>query len=244
MNIIPSIDLYQGQVVRLRQGDFQQQSEYALNIQQLMQDYEKSGFKRVHIVDLSGAEKGLMEQADLIAEISGYSKLEIQVGGGIRCREDVERLFSAGITRVVIGSLAVENPELVQEWIMDFGADRIVLAIDVNLEAGVPMVMTQGWKKSTALSLKQLLASFNSVSLSLVLCTDIQRDGLLQGPNIKLYEQLLRNFPAITWIASGGVSSMDDLKTLQSIGVQQVIVGKALYEGRLTLQQCQEAEQW
>lgn len=244
MNIIPSIDLYDGQVVRLRQGSFAHKTGYALDIPQLLREFERSDLARVHIVDLSGAEKGLMQQEKLIRQLCANTTLKIQVGGGIREREQIERLLAAGADRVVIGSLAVDHSERVKEWIMRFGAERIVLAFDVVVQAGVPRVMTQGWQKQSLFCLASLLAGYSDVPLSTVLCTDIQRDGLLAGPNITLYEQLMGNFPTITWLASGGVSSLSDLRELNSIGMQQVIVGKALYEGRLTLAQCQEAQRW
>lgn len=244
MNIIPAIDLYNGKVVRLKQGDFADPTYYMRDPLELIQEYEQAGFARVHVVDLSGAEQGQMQQEKLLQKLCANSKLKIQVGGGLRNIEQIERLFSAGVDRVVIGSLSVDAPLKVQNWLKKFGGVRIVIAIDVLLQSDVPIVMTRGWKENTRLSLSSLLSRYTESGLENVLCTDIQRDGLLQGPNVELYAQLVKNYSSITWIASGGVGNIDDLRALNALGLRNVVVGKALYEERLTLKQCQEAQQW
>lgn len=244
MNIIPAIDLYNGKVVRLKQGDFADPTFYMRDPLELIQEYEEGGFARVHVVDLSGAEQGQMQQEKLLQKLCAKSKIKIQVGGGLRNIEQIERLFDAGVDRVVIGSLSVDDPARVQQWLKKWGPERIVIAIDVLLQSDVPIVMTRGWKENTSLSLSSLLSLYADSGLENVLCTDIERDGLLQGPNVELYAQLVKDYSAITWIASGGVSNMDDLRTLNAVGLQNVVVGKALYEQRLNLKQCQEVMQW
>ena len=244
MKIIPAIDLYQGNVVRLTRGDYSQKTTYALDAKQLINDYEQAGFARVHVVDLSGAEQGIMLQEAMLKKMCDNTTIKLQVGGGIRSAAQIDRLFAAGVDRVVVGSLAVQNTALVQQWLTEYGVDRIVIALDIIMENSVPIVMTQGWQKNSQLSVSELLACYPPFMIKNVLCTDIQRDGLLAGPSIELYQELLQNFPQINWIASGGVASINDLSALNRLGMQEVIVGKALYEQRLTLAECQEAERW
>lgn len=244
MKIIPAIDLYQGDVVRLTQGDYTVKTTYSLDAKQLINDYQQAGFSRVHVVDLSGAEQGMMLQETMIKQMCDNAMIKLQVGGGIRSAAQLDRLFEAGVDRVVVGSLAVQNTSLVQQWLTEYGADRIVIALDIVMENSIPIVMTQGWQKNSQISVSELLACYPPFTIKNVLCTDIQRDGLLSGPSIALYQELLQTFPDINWIASGGVASINDLSALNRIGMQEVIVGKALYEQRLTLAECQEAERW
>lgn len=244
MNIIPAIDVYDGRVVRLKQGDFYKKTDYGLDAEKLVEKFEKAGFNDIHIVDLSGAEQGLMQQEKLLQQLSSNKNIKVQVGGGIRANDQVERLFKAGVERVVIGSLAVTDPNLVKKWLKKYGLDKVVLAIDVILDAGMPKVVTHGWQKKSALNVSDLLVCFKSSSQLTVLCTDVERDGLLQGPNIPLYQRLVSEFPDIKWLASGGISNLGDLAALQEVGIENIIVGKALYEGKLSLAECREAQQW
>jgi len=244
MKIIPAIDLYQGKVVRLTQGDYSLKTTYDCDAEQLIEDYAQAGFVRVHVVDLSGAEQGNMLQEAILKQMCVNTEIKLQVGGGIRSVAQIERLFEAGVDRVVVGSLAVQNTALVQQWLTEYGVDRIVIALDIIMENSLPIVMTQGWKINSQMSVSELLACYPPFAIKNVLCTDIQRDGLLAGPSTELYQELLQKFPQINWIASGGVASIQDLSTLNRFGIQEVIVGKALYEQRLTLAECQEAERW
>ncbi len=242
MNIIPAIDIYDGKVVRLRQGDFNEKTQYELDAKKLVQDYEAAGFNRVHIVDLSGAETGQMRQQQLIAALCANATIQMQVGGGIRSQEQIKQLLEAGVERVVIGSLAVEHSSVVADWLNIFGAERIVIAIDVSIQDEMPMVMTQGWQRRSSVNLSDLLTRFPVGAIKHVLCTDIQRDGLLQGPNVQLYQKLLLQFPTIAWIASGGVANVVDLNALTAIGIEDVVVGKALYEQRISIAECLEVQ--
>ncbi len=243
MNVIPAIDLYEGQVVRLKQGDFEKKTIYCLDPTELINQYEEAGFTDLHIVDLSGAQKGEIMQEKLLMNACRKRNIKIQFGGGIRKLEEIESLFSKGVDRVVIGSLVAEKPELIKEWVNRFGVDRIVLAIDVRIKNGKPIVMTQGWNKETSLSLYTLVDFFYQFDLK-VLCTDISRDGLLAGPNLKLYESLVKNYSKVNWTASGGVKNRDDLYALYKVGVNNVVVGKSLYEKHLTLEDCKEVRSW
>jgi len=244
MNIIPSIDLYEGRVVRLRQGDFNNKCVYDLNPLEIIKQYEDAGYTDIHIVDLTAAKKGQIDKKTFFLVPFLDTKVNIQFGGGIRKLEDLHFLFSKGIDRVVIGSMAAENSDEVQNWIDQFGTDRVILAIDIRLNNGIPMVKTQGWIKDTALSLYSLLKIYDQYPDLSILCTDIDRDGLLEGANVALYQSLVSSNPKIKWIASGGVKNLKDLYELNNVGVKNVVGGKALYEKQLTLTECQEAMQW
>lgn len=244
MNVIPAIDLYEGKVVRLMQGDFKKKTIYSLDPAELINDYAESGFTDIHIVNLSGAKDGVALQDKFITDLLVNKKIKIQYGGGIRCVDDVKALFSKGIDRVVIGSLAVEKPELIRDWISLFGIERIVLAFDIRIINNDPIVMTEGWKKNTSQLLNYLVESYGDYKNINILCTDIDRDGLLIGLNVELYKSLSKKYPKVNWIVSGGVKNIDDLYALKSVGINNVIVGKALYEKKLSIEECQEALLW
>lgn len=244
MKIIPAIDLFDGKVVRLRQGDFTAATYYQVSAHDMLQEYQRAGFSRVHIVDLSGAQAGMMQQERILQQLCAATQLKIQIGGGIRTTQQIESLFAAGVDRVVIGSLAVTNSTQVEQWLTTFGGEKMVIALDVTLENATPYVMTEGWQQNSQVTLAELLSRYPANSIKQVLCTDIARDGLLSGPNIDLYQNLMRDYANINWLASGGVASLKDLQALKNIGMRAVIIGKALYENRLTLSQCMEAEQW
>ncbi len=238
MQIIPAVDIKAGKCVRLYQGKFEQITEYAGHPWEVANNYVNAGAKHLHIVDLDGAQTGEAVQTSRIAQICQLEGINTQIGGGIRTHRHIQILFADGAARVVIGSLAVNEPEQVKEWINEFGNQRIVLAFDVNISTrGEPIVLTNGWQKQADKNLWELLDEYQSVDLKNVLCTDISRDGTLQGPNIDLYRQCAQNFPHIHFQASGGIGSLDDLIALKKLNIYGAIVGKALYEKRFTLQE-------
>jgi len=233
MRLIPAIDLKDGRCVRLLQGDFERATAYPAATLALAHKYRALGADWLHVVDLDGAREGRTdpENRALIAELARESGLELQVGGGLRTRCDIEHVLEAGVARAVIGSTALSDAAAVREWIADFGQERIALALDVRLDAdGTPRLLTHGWQRQTSRLLWEVLAEFAASSLTHVLCTDVARDGALSGPNVALYADAARRFPGIAWQASGGIRDAKDLRALASCGVTAAISGKALLE--------------
>jgi len=231
MIVYPAMDLLGGRIVRLEQGRFDRVTHYESTPPAAVQAFAQAGAQWVHVVDLDGARAGAPVQHGLIASLANGS-LRIQAAGGIRTREQVESLLAAGIARVVIGSLAVRDPGLVRSVLSDFGADRITLALDVELVDGEPLVAVAGWTESSGRSLWDVIANFPAARHLLV--TDIGRDGMMRGPNLPLLRQIVGRLPGLEVQASGGVSSIDDLRLLPTAGA---IVGKALWEGRIDLKE-------
>jgi phosphoribosylformimino-5-aminoimidazole carboxamide ribotide isomerase len=238
--LIPSIDLRGGHCVRLLKGEFHAETIYEVDPRELLNRYADAGVRWLHLVDLDGARDGTPGNRDLIRQMAAQPRIRIQLGGGLRTRQLIDAAFENGVSRAVIGSAAVEDPQLLRDCLSTYGADRICLAIDVRVDAGaVPRVRTRGWVKEHELSLWELLQSFADTALRHVLCTDIERDGALGGPGFDLYAEAQRRFPAIAWQASGGVRSLADLQRLDSMGLAAAISGKALLEGRITMEELQ-----
>jgi phosphoribosylformimino-5-aminoimidazole carboxamide ribotide isomerase len=238
MLLIPSIDLRGGHCVRLYKGAFDAETRYDLDPALLLDRYADQGARWLHLVDLDGARDGVLGNRDLIARLAAKGRLQIQVGGGLRSLPVIENLFAAGVARAVIGSAAVEQPEVAEEALRGFGPEAICLAIDVRVDAGgVPRARTRGWVTEHSTSLWELIERFAAHGLRHVLCTDIERDGALGGPNLALYEEARRRCPAIAWQASGGVRDAADLAALARLGVAAAISGKALLEGRMTAEE-------
>lgn len=234
--IIPAIDLIEGKVVRLYQGDYAQTTEYKLDPIDVVKDYAAQGASILHIVDLTGAKDPAKRQIPLIKAMAATGLMTFQSGGGVRTKQDVQDLLNAGVERVVIGSLAVSEQAKVAEWFTEFGAEHIVLALDVNIdENGNKFVATHGWQKDSGVSIEDLIAHYSKVGLQHVLCTDISRDGTLTGANNQLYKELVAQYPDIEWQASGGIGSLQDIDALKPTKVQGVILGRALLEGKFTL---------
>ncbi len=236
MKIYPAIDIKSGQCVRLYQGSYEQITTYATDPLEIAQQYAAAGAQYLHIVDLDGAQRAQPINANLIIKIAKTTNLSIQTGGGIRNAEQIKNYLDQGIKRVILGSIAVKQQALVKEFIKTFGADKIVLALDLRFTPdNIPMLFVHGWQKKSGISLWELLTEYKSVGVKHILCTDINCDGTLIGPNIHLYSQCVAHYPEIQWQASGGVSQLNDLDKLANIPVAGVIIGKALYENKFSL---------
>ena len=219
MKIIPAIDLRGGRCVRLYQGDFERQTGYTVEAAVLAKDYAATGLQDLHVVDLDGAQSGKQQNRDIVRELAATSGLAVQLGGGIRRQSQLESWFDSGIARIVIGTLAITEPDRVAAWMSDYGPERIVLALDVNVDDdGEPRVATHGWTRPAETTLWQCIDEFAAAGLQHVLCTDISRDGAMAGPNVSLYEELVARYPGISLQASGGVRDLRDLETLRSAG--------------------------
>jgi phosphoribosylformimino-5-aminoimidazole carboxamide ribotide isomerase len=236
--IIPAIDLIDGKVVRLYQGDYAKSTEYQLDPVEVVKNYAAAGAEILHIVDLTGAKDTSKRQLSLIKNMVATGLMRFQSGGGIRSEQDVQDLLNAGIERVVIGSKAVSDRETVAQWFDRYGPEHIVLALDVNIDKnGNKFVATHGWQQDSGVSIEELISYYSAVGLKHVLCTDISRDGTLQGANESLYAQLVSEYPDIQWQASGGIGSLQDIQNLIPTNVQGVILGRALLEGKFTLEE-------
>ena len=234
MLIIPAIDLQQGQCVRLRKGQFDEASIYDFSPIELAQGYSLAGAKRLHLVDLDGAKSGKIQQLALIQTLREQSP-SIQLGGGIRSLESAKECRQAGIDKLVIGSIAVTNPELTEQMIRLVQAERIILALDVHLENGLPKTAIHGWQTTTSTSLWELVNYYQQRGIKQILCTDIACDGMMTGPNFSLYEDAIARFPKMSWQASGGIRDANDLDKLSALGLGAAILGRMLYESDFDL---------
>nr|WP_218057198.1 1-(5-phosphoribosyl)-5-[(5-phosphoribosylamino)methylideneamino]imidazole-4-carboxamide isomerase [Gilliamella apicola] len=236
--IIPALDLIDGSVVRLHQGDYKQKRDYGNDPLLRLQDYEKQGAKLLHLVDLTGAKDPQKRQILLIQNLINGVQIPVQVGGGIRTEKDIQSLLSAGAARIVIGSTAIKQPELVKQWFSKYGAERLVLALDVRINnQGNKYVAIHGWQEDSCQTLEQVIDDYLPYGLRHVLCTDISKDGTLSGSNVKLYQEISRKYPQIAFQASGGIGQLSDVKALKDSGVKGVIVGRALLEEKFTVQE-------
>lgn len=234
MELLPAIDIRRGRCVRLLQGDFELETRYPVDPVELAQRYADLGAAWLHVVDLDGAAQGAPANLEVVRNMASAANLKIQMGGGIRSRDDLDRALEV-VDRAVIGSLAIEAHEQVTEWLKELGADRITLALDVRVdEDGIPRIATHGWTRDSAETLWNTLTAYSDSDLRHVLCTDVERDGALLGPNLRLYATCRHRFPGISLQASGGVRDSRDLSDLAATGVAYAISGKALLEGRIT----------
>lgn len=242
--IIPALDLIDGQVVRLFQGDYGQVTEYKVGPAEQFRLYYQAGANWLHLVDLTGAKDTSARQLELIAKLLASTPANIQIGGGVRSEQDVVDLLNAGAQRVVVGSTAVKQPELVKEWMEKYGAEKIVLALDINIDQdGTRKVAISGWQEDSGVTIEALIDDYLTVGLTHVLCTDISRDGTLAGSNVELYIDLCKQYPQVQFQSSGGIGSLADIKALTGSGVAGVIVGRALLDGKFTAQEAFECWQ-
>ena len=239
MEIIPAIDIIDGKCVRLTKGDYNACKTYGNNPLDMALRFQDAGLTRLHLVDLDGARSKHIVNHPTLEQIAGHTDLTVDFGGGIKSTQDLETALGCGAAMVTVGSTAVTDPELMVQWIEDFGQEHIILGAD----ARDGKISVNGWKEDSALLLNDFIRNYMQKGITQVLCTDINKDGMLQGPSVELYRSLLKEFPGIYLIASGGVSSVDDLHALKQAGLPAAIVGKAYYEGRITLEQLSRLSQ-
>jgi len=231
IEIIPAIDIIDGKCVRLSQGDYTQKKVYSDNPLQVALQFENFGISRLHLVDLDGAKEGKIVNWKILETIAVKTKLIIDFGGGIKTDNDIQSVFDSGANIATIGSLAVKNEELFLSWIKKYGASKILLGADVKNEN----ISINGWQEQTQISVYDFIESNIKKGVSNIFCTDISKDGLLEGASVELYRNILNKFPELNLIASGGVSSLNDIDDLEKSGCSAVIIGKAIYEEKISL---------
>lgn len=233
IELIPAIDIIDGKCVRLTKGDYAQKKIYGDDPVAVAKEFERTGFKRLHIVDLDGAKSRHVVNVDVLQRIASETRLVIDFGGGIKSHEDIETAFKHGASLVTIGSVAVTHPDLFVEWMETYGAERIVLGADVRNRK----VSINGWKEDSDYDLLRFLQFYVEHGIRNVLCTEISRDGTLSGPAIELYREIMAAYPTLHLIASGGVSSNEDIRQLDNAGIPAVVFGKAFYEGKINVEE-------
>ncbi len=233
IELIPAIDIIGGHCVRLRQGDYGSATDYGADPVAIARGFESIGYKRLHVVDLDGARGGHIVNTATLRALAESTDMEIDFGGGIKSDADIEAAFDCGASMVTVGSVAATDPEQTLAWAERFGAERIIIGADVRHGK----IAIKGWTEDSGLDLVPFLRSYAEQGLTQVLCTDISRDGTLEGPSVELYRLLMRELPSVRLIASGGVASADDIRLLDSIGVHAVVFGKAIYEGLIDMEE-------
>lgn len=233
IELIPAIDIIDGQCVRLTKGDYDQKTVYNDSPVEVAKGFEALGFKRLHVVDLDGAKSKHIVNSHVLSRISAETKLTVDFGGGIKTDEDIEKAFASGAAMVTVGSIAVTHPELFMGWLEKYGAERMILGADVRHGK----ISINGWKEDSSEDLLPFLKKYIEAGVKNVLCTEISKDGTLAGPAIDLYCQMMDAYPQLHLIASGGVSSKEDIIALDAAGIPAVVFGKAIYEGRIDLQE-------
>ena len=233
MIIIPAIDIIGGKCVRLTNGDYGLQKIYNDNPVEVAKQFEDAGITRLHMVDLDGAKAGNIINLKVLEAVASSTKLVIDFGGGIKKINDIESVFNAGAAIATIGSLAVKHPEILEEWLMEFGAGRFLIGADVLDEK----IKISGWLEDGGINIFDVIGKMISLGVTHIFCTDISKDGAMQGPSFELYKRIIAEHPEINLIASGGVTSISDLEQLKEIGCNAAIVGKAIYEGQVTLEE-------
>ncbi|MEP7106883.1 MAG: 1-(5-phosphoribosyl)-5-[(5-phosphoribosylamino)methylideneamino]imidazole-4-carboxamide isomerase [Ferruginibacter sp.] len=239
MIIIPAIDIINGKCVRLTKGDYSQKVIYRENPVEVAKQFEEAGIKRLHIVDLDGAKGGSIVNLNVLENIAAATGLVIDFGGGVKNITDVSNIFQAGAAIVTIGSLAVKHPELLEEWLMEFGTDKFLIGADV-LDSKIKI---SGWLEDGGIDIFEFIGKMLSLGVTNIFCTDISKDGAMQGPSPDLYKKIIGEHPEVNLIASGGVSSIDDVMVLKETGCKGAIIGKAIYEGKLPLNPLKETDE-
>lgn len=239
IEIIPAIDIIGGECVRLTQGDYAQKSTYFTDPLEVAKMMESVGVRRIHLVDLDGAKASSPQNLRVLERVATATALDVQYGGGIKSEQALRDVFSSGARRAICGSVAVSSPDLFREWLRNFGAGHIILGADIK----DGNVATHGWLSQSQLTVKELINVFLQDGLTQVICTDISKDGMLNGPSFELYDELQKAYSVINITVSGGISSVDDILRLDEMGLRSVIVGKAFYEGHITLKQIEQCMQ-
>lgn len=233
MRFIPAIDIIDGKCVRLTQGDYSQKKIYNENPVEVAKSFENAGLQYLHLVDLDGAKQKKVVNYKVLEQIASQTSLKIDFGGGVQSNEDIQKVFDAGARQITGGSIAVKNPDLFESWIERYGSEKIILGADVKNEK----IAVGGWEETSELHIFNFLEKYLAKGIRYVICTDISKDGLLQGTSLELYQKILKKFPDIHLIASGGVSCMQDLDDLQKNGLEGAIIGKAIYEEKISLEE-------
>lgn len=233
IELIPAIDIIDGKCVRLTKGDYDQKKVYNENPVEVAQHFESLGFKRLHVVDLDGAKSKHIVNDGVLRAITAATSLVVDFGGGIKTEEDIEKAFDAGAAMVTVGSIAVTNPQLFLNWIKQYGAEKLILGADVRNGK----ISINGWKEDSSEDLLPFLKQYTDKGVRNVLCTEISKDGTLQGPAIELYQQIMKAYPDMHLIASGGVSCNDDIRALETADIPAVVFGKAFYEGKIKVEE-------
>ena len=233
IELIPAIDIINGQCVRLTKGDYDQKTVYSDSPAKMAKSFETLGFQRLHVVDLDGAKSKHIVNDAVLKAITTETNLTVDFGGGIKTDEDIEKAFAAGAAMVTVGSIAVTNPDLFMDWLEKYGADRLILGADVRHGK----ISINGWKEDSDEDLLPFLKKYVDSGVKHVLCTEISKDGTLAGPAVDLYRRVMETYPALHLIASGGVSSKEDIIALDAAGIPAVVFGKAIYEGKINLKE-------
>ena len=236
MEIIPAIDIIDGKCVRLTQGDYEQKKIYNEFPLEVAMEFEDAGLKRLHLVDLDGAKAGKVKNWKVLETVASKTGLVVDFGGGIKTAQDVDIVFNSGAALATVGSIAVKDSPLFMSWLNEYGASRFFLGADVKNEK----ITVGGWLETTDRWVYDFIEEYTGKGITQLFCTDVSKDGLLQGPALELYSAIVEKFPDLHFIASGGVSGMDDVFRLEEIGCKGVIIGKAIYEGRVTLKELSE----
>jgi len=236
LEIIPAIDIIDGKCVRLTHGDYNQKTVYNEFPLEVAKEFEDAGIKRLHLVDLDGAKAGAVKNWKVLETIAGKTSMVIDFGGGIKSEKDLQIVFDSGAEFVTVGSIAVKDEKTFSEWLVKFGAEKFLLGADVKKEK----ITVTGWTEDTELWVYDFIGKYVQKGMKQIFCTDVSKDGSLEGPSTELYKNIVQKFPELHFIASGGVSSIDDVYQLQEIGCKGVIIGKAIYEGRIQLSELQQ----
>lgn len=233
IEIIPAIDILHGKCVRLTQGDFASQKIYNEHPLEVARQFEDAGLKRLHLVDLDGAKEGRVKNWKVLEGIAGKTSLVIDFGGGIAGADDLRIVFSSGAALATVGSIAVKSEDLLREWMLIYGPDKFLLGADVRDEK----ISITGWTVDTEIRIYDFIEKYSAAGIKKIFCTDIKMDGAMKGPSLELYKKILDRFPNLYFIASGGIRSLDDILELEEAGCKGVIIGKAIYEGMITLKE-------
>lgn len=236
MELIPAIDIMDGKCVRLSKGDFNKKTVYSNNPLEIAKAFEDTGIKRLHIVDLDGANGASLKNIFILENIAANTSLVVDFGGGLKTTGDIKNVFNAGASIVSLGSVIIKSPDLFSQWVHEYGPDKFLPGADVLDKK----IRISGWKENTDVNIFQLIQNLTMLNINTIFCTDISKDGMMQGPSVNLYKEILKKFTSLNLIASGGISCYDDLLTLQAAGCSGAIIGKAFYEGKITSKQIKE----